>query len=252
MDLFATWRGKFKEEEGASERPNEIEYLSIHWDISQLILGSPLEVQKVPVRGFLQTAHTNWNSLWESWLRLPDFAWRQVWGGLCCNEDCEKAPAEIQLDSSWLSWKLSWWSLSSMDQDCCPEQRGHCSPSAHDQAHPPRLDRWEFVLLMSNAWTNMWNKRMEERVRVERQNSKKGFLHSGGSFHGFRSFCQPVVELAALTWKILSKLWQVLKWKPEITDTQLGLTGIATLPYTVKYFLFAHFSLNAYQAGYWP
>ena len=40
----------------------------------------------------------------------------------------------------------------------------------------------------------MWNKMMEERVRVERQNSKKGFLHSGGSFHGFRSFCQPVFK----------------------------------------------------------
>ena len=39
---------------------------------------SPSEAQMVPVRGFLQTAKTNWNSLWESW--LPDFAWRQVRG----------------------------------------------------------------------------------------------------------------------------------------------------------------------------
>ena len=59
-------RGKFKEEEGASERPNAIKYLSVHsrlhYDISQLIFCSPSEAQKVPVRGFLQTANTNWNS----------------------------------------------------------------------------------------------------------------------------------------------------------------------------------------------
>ena len=27
----------------------------------------------------------------------------------------------------------------------------------------------------SNAWTNMWNKMMEEKVMVERQNSTEGF-----------------------------------------------------------------------------
>ena len=31
----------------------------------------------------------------------------------------------------------------------------------------------------SNAWTNMWNKMMEERAGVERQNSKKGFEKMG-------------------------------------------------------------------------
>ena len=28
---------------------------------------------------------------------------------------------------------------------------------------------------MLKAWTNMWNKMMEEKAGVERQNSKKGF-----------------------------------------------------------------------------
>ena len=54
-------RSKFKEAEGARERPVAIEYLSVHCDILLLILGSPSEAQNVPVRGFLKIAHTNWN-----------------------------------------------------------------------------------------------------------------------------------------------------------------------------------------------
>ena len=72
-------RGKFKGAEGASERPDGIEYLSVHCNISPLILCSPLEARKVPVLCFLQTANTNWNSLWKCW--LPDFVWRTVQGG---------------------------------------------------------------------------------------------------------------------------------------------------------------------------
>ena len=61
--------------------------------ISQLVLE---EVTKVSVRGFLQIATTSWNSKWECW--LPDFLWRPVRGGLC-NEELEKAVAEIQHDT---------------------------------------------------------------------------------------------------------------------------------------------------------
>ena len=82
-------RGYVQEAEGASERPDAIEYLSVHCDISPLILGSTSEAQKVPVRGFLQTAKTSWNSLWERW--LPDFPWRPVRGGLCGNKDFQKS-----------------------------------------------------------------------------------------------------------------------------------------------------------------
>ena len=100
-DLVEIARSKFKEAEGARERPDAIEYLSVHCDISLLILGSPSEAQKVPLRGFLQTANTTWKSLWERW--LPDFAWRPVRGGLCGNLDFQKALAEIRLDKSpWI------------------------------------------------------------------------------------------------------------------------------------------------------
>ena len=50
-------RGEFKEAEGARKRPDAIEYLSVHCDISPPILGSPSEAQKVPVRGILHTAN---------------------------------------------------------------------------------------------------------------------------------------------------------------------------------------------------
>ena len=40
-DLVEIARGKFKEAEGARERPDAIKYLSVHCDISPLILTSP-------------------------------------------------------------------------------------------------------------------------------------------------------------------------------------------------------------------
>ena len=49
-DLVEIARSKFKEVEGDSERPDAIEYRSVHCDISLLILCSPSEAQKVPVR----------------------------------------------------------------------------------------------------------------------------------------------------------------------------------------------------------
>ena len=104
QDLVEIARGKFKEAEGARERPDAIEYLSVHCDILPLIHCSPSEAQNVPVRGFLQTANTNWNSLWER----SDFAWRPVPGGLCLalcgNEDFEKALAESPLRYSCPLW----------------------------------------------------------------------------------------------------------------------------------------------------
>ena len=84
------------EAEGDSERPNGNEYLSVHCDISQLVLCLPSEAQQLPVRGFLQTPKTNWNSLLTRTRWLPDFAWRRwrpVQGGLCGNNGSENAPA---------------------------------------------------------------------------------------------------------------------------------------------------------------
>ena len=52
--------------QGDRKRPTAIQYLSVHCDISPLVLSSGSgDVTKVPVRGFLQTATTSWNSMWE-------------------------------------------------------------------------------------------------------------------------------------------------------------------------------------------
>ena len=55
------------------------------------------EVTKVPVRCFLQIATASRNFILESW--LPDFQWSGSGGGLCWNEEFEKAVAEIQHDT---------------------------------------------------------------------------------------------------------------------------------------------------------
>ena len=86
------------EAQGASTRPSAIQYLSVHCDMSPLVLSSGSgEATKVPVRCILQIAKTSWNSMWERW--LPDFQWRLVRDGLCCNEEFEKAVAKIQHDT---------------------------------------------------------------------------------------------------------------------------------------------------------
>ena len=93
-------RVKFKDSEaqGARNRPAEIQSLSVHCDISPLVLNSgSKEVTKVLVHCFFQIATTSWNSMWEHW--LPDFQWCPVRGGLYCNEKFEKAVAEIQHDT---------------------------------------------------------------------------------------------------------------------------------------------------------
>ena len=57
--------------------------VTLHDEPGQLVLSSGSgEVTKVPVCGFLQTATTSWNSMWERW--PPDF---QLRGGLCGNEE---------------------------------------------------------------------------------------------------------------------------------------------------------------------
>ena len=66
-----------------------------------------VQAKKVPVRGFVQTSKPTENSFWEHW--HPDFAWlpvRRVCGGgfnLCCDEEFEKAVAEIQHDTDHLT-----------------------------------------------------------------------------------------------------------------------------------------------------
>ena len=136
------------EAEGDRERPDGIKFLSVHCDISQLIFGSPSEAQKVPVRGFLQTANTNWKSLWKLW---PDFVWRSERGGLCGNEDFEKALAEIQHDKSHDGACHLWIEMlvqselgpgGTMRAAARPGRRfRRRGPHARDQAHPPRLNR---------------------------------------------------------------------------------------------------------------
>ena len=59
-DLVEITRVKFVEAQGARDRPPAIPYLSVHCDISPLVLSSGSErVTKVPVRCFLQTATTS-------------------------------------------------------------------------------------------------------------------------------------------------------------------------------------------------
>ena len=97
-DLVEIARVKFMAALAAHDRPHGIQYLTVHCDISPLVLSSGSgEVTKVPVRGFLQTAKTSWNFMWEHW--LPDFQWRPLRGGLCGNEEFEKALNETRLDT---------------------------------------------------------------------------------------------------------------------------------------------------------
>ena len=134
------------EAKGACELPDGMDYLSVHSDISPLVLGLPSEAQKVPVRRFLQTAKTKWNSMWECW--LPDFAWSPV-RGLCGNEEFERALAEIQHEESVRSSKASSGATTG-----AAARRGvffvrrsseSAAPAARGGVHPG-LDRWEISL----------------------------------------------------------------------------------------------------------
>jgi len=140
-DLVEIARSKFKEAEGARERPDAIEYLSVHCDISLLILGSPSEAQKVPLRGFLQTANTTWKSLWERWLLT------------LLGVRCEGACAAI-----WIS-KKPWprYGLTNLHGSRCSSRASsggttqsaarpgrllrRRGPRVRDQEHPPPPDR---------------------------------------------------------------------------------------------------------------
>ena len=85
------------EAEGARELPNGmigIECLSVHCDISQLLLvSSPSEVQNVPVPDFSKLPTQMEFLVGTLASRLP------VRGGLCGNEEFEKAVGELQLDT---------------------------------------------------------------------------------------------------------------------------------------------------------
>ena len=101
-DMVKIPRVKCMEVQGARDLPPAIQYLSVHCKIFPLVLSSGSnEVTKVPVCCFLQFATASWNFVLESWLPqswLPDSG---VWcgGGLCWNEEFEKAVAKIQHDT---------------------------------------------------------------------------------------------------------------------------------------------------------
>ena len=94
---------------------------------------------------------------------------------------------------------------------------------------------------------------VEEKVGVDKQNSKKGFeknenayIVEGVSWVSDSTACL-YLKVAGPTWKIqsLSKLTgrQVRKWKAEIQDTQLGLTGIGN--HSITWSLFQAIKLSA-------
>ena len=96
-DLLHLPRVRIMEAQGARDLPPAIQYLSVHCDISPLVLSScSKEVTKVPVLGFLQIATTSWNSMWECW--LPDFQWRPVRGGLVLQSGRRKSRGR---DTAW-------------------------------------------------------------------------------------------------------------------------------------------------------
>ena len=66
----------------------------------------------------------------------------------------------------------------------------------------------------------------QERIRKE-----WACLHGGGSLWVSDSIASPYLKVAGPTRKIqsLSKLWQFRKWRAEIQNILLGLTGMGTL-----------------------
>ena len=103
----------------------------------------------------LQTVNTNWNSLWKRW--LPDFSWRPVRGGLCGNEEFEKAQAKIHMAHIILEPVLHGLKCLSKARSCAstrvaaqparlPRRPG---PHGRGRVHPG-LERWEIVLLRAS------------------------------------------------------------------------------------------------------
>ena len=86
---------------------------------------------------------------------------------------------------------------------------------------------------MQQSWYGGRKSGGQEAEFQERIQKEWACLHSGGSFLGFRFHCQcpSIFKVAGPTRKIQSssKLQQVLRWKAEIPDTPLGLTGIGIL-----------------------
>ena len=94
--------------------------------------------------------------------------------------------------------------------------------------------QWTGIFKMSNTCTISFNNMVEEKAGVKMQNSKKEFEKNEHAYivEGvleFRIFL-PVryLKVAGPTRKIQSssKLRQFQKWRAEIQDTPLGLTGI--------------------------
>ena len=113
--------------------------------------------------GFLQTANTNWNSVLERW--LPHFAWRPVRGGLCGNEEFEKALAEIQHDTHHNGAGFLWIEIlvqgevrrNNAGRRAAGRLRNNAGrraagrlprrPGRYARGRvPPGLDRWDIVL----------------------------------------------------------------------------------------------------------
>ena len=107
-------------------------------------------------------------------------------------------------------------------------------------------ERCTGIFKVSNAWTNMRNKMMEEKAWDRVQNSKKRFekneyaCSSDGSFRTSDPTALPYWKLACPAWtnQSLSNLLQFLNWQAEIPDTPLGLTGtVSGVSKIFKYWL---------------
>ena len=98
---------------------------------------------------------------------------------------------------------------------------------------------WNFriVKYLDELVQQLLNNMVEETAGVEKQNSWKGFKMSEhacsmeGVFWVSDSTASPYLKVAGPTRKIqsLSKLWQFRKWRAEIQNILLGLTGMGTL-----------------------
>ena len=128
------------------------------------------------MRGFLQIANTNWNSLWKRW--LPNFAWRPVRGGLCGNEDFEQAKAEIQHGKSHDGACPPWIEMLVQGE---LGRNNACRRAARAFRVSWVPKRCSGIFNVSNAWTNTWNKMIEEKLlkkrgsrgRIPRKDSKE-------------------------------------------------------------------------------
>ena len=87
--------------------PSGIAFLTVHCEITELMCADEAHAVRMPVRGYLQARQSK-SSKWETWLprtSAPSWDWNPMRGGLCCNEEFERASTEARLgseDSGWL------------------------------------------------------------------------------------------------------------------------------------------------------